>query len=167
MREPGTRNREPVAAREAGRAAEVQPVRGSDVKQRKGNTYGSSTFGFEDLQVYQEARAFRREIYGLIQALPQEEKYALGQQMRRAAISLTANIAEGYGRYHYQETIQFLRQSRGSLMELIDDLNICADEQYATADELAKLRPLAEAVLRLINGYVSYLQRKKAEPKDA
>ena len=79
---------------------------------------------FEELEVYQLARELRKEIYSLTKKLPVEEKFNLAGQMRRAATSLTNNIAEGHGRYHYQENIQFCRQSRGSLMELIDDLNI-------------------------------------------
>ena len=72
----------------------------------------ASPFGFEDLEVYRAARAFRRRIYKLAKLLPEEEKYALGQQMRRAAVSLTNNIAEGYGRHHWQQNTQFCRQAR-------------------------------------------------------
>lgn len=79
---------------------------------------------FEDLDVYKLAREFRKEIFKLIKKLPDEEKYNLASQMRRASTSLTNNIAEGHGRFSYQENIQFVRQSRGSLEELIDDLNI-------------------------------------------
>lgn len=70
---------------------------------------------FEDLEAYKLARAFRKQIFGLIRMLPDEEKYNLVNQMRRAATSLTNNIAEGHGRFHYQENIQFCRQARGSL----------------------------------------------------
>ncbi len=70
---------------------------------------------FEDLEVYKAAREFRKKIYRLIKKLLGEEKFNLVGQMRRAATSLTNNLAEGYGRYHYQENIQFCRQSRGSL----------------------------------------------------
>ena len=85
---------------------------------------------FEALEVYKAARAFRKKIYKLIKGLPPEEKYNLASQMRRAALSLTNNIGEGHGRFFYQENIQFCRISRGSLMELIDDLNTCIDEKY-------------------------------------
>ena len=85
---------------------------------------------FEELEVYKAAREFRKKIYQLIKELPNEEKYNLAGQMRRAALSLTNNIAEGHGRFIYQENIQFFRISRGSLMELIDDLNTCIDEKY-------------------------------------
>ena len=79
---------------------------------------------FEDLQVYEAGREFRKRIYGLVKQMPPKEEYNLAIQMRRAALSLTNNIAEGHGRYHYQENMQFLRQSRGSLEEIIDDLNL-------------------------------------------
>lgn len=86
--------------------------------------------GFEDLEVYKLAREFRKRINTLTKELPKSEEYNLIFQMKKAAVSLTNNIAEGYGRYHYQENIQFCRQSRGSLCELIDDLNVCLDESY-------------------------------------
>ena len=67
---------------------------------------------FEDLEVYKAAREFRKKIYRLAKELPEYEKYSLAGQMRRASLSLTNCIAEGHGRFHYQENIQFLRQSR-------------------------------------------------------
>ena len=127
--------------------------------------YGDSKspFGFEDLDVYRAASAFRRRIYKLAALLPAEEKHALAQQMRRAAASLTNNIAEGYGRHHWQENTQFCRQSRGSLMELIEDINVCIDETYAPAEHLERLkREDAVEVLKLLNGYIAYLQKQKS-----
>ena len=116
---------------------------------------------FEDLEVYRAAREFRRKIYKLIGSLPTEEKYSLREQMRRAAISLTNNIAEGYGRYHYKENIQFCRQARGSLCELVDDLNICNDEGYFSEDMIAQHKSEASHVHKLLNGYIAYLRRRK------
>jgi len=118
---------------------------------------------FEDLEVYKLARELRQEIYKLIRKLPEEEKYNLAGQMRRAATSLTNNIAEGHGRYHYQENIQFCRQSRGSLMELIDDLNICIDEQYFLLDHLELLKQKAYQLNKKLNGYILYLKKRKTE----
>lgn len=83
--------------------------------------------------------------------------------MRRASTSLTNNIAEGHGRYHYQENIQFCRQSRGSLSELIDDLNVCLDEQYFSEDYLISLKEEAYKINKVLNGYIAYLKRKKIE----
>lgn len=118
---------------------------------------------FEDLEVYKAARKFRKKIYKLIKGLPGEEKFNLVGQMRRAATSLTNNISEGYGRYHYQENIQFCRQSRGSLCELVDDLNICIDEKYFPKDFLDNLKSEGALVLKLLNGYIAYLRRRKEE----
>ena len=66
-------------------------------------------YSFEDLDVYKLAREFSREISQLIKKLPNVEDYNLKNQMRRAKLSVTNNIAEGFGRYHYQENIQFCR----------------------------------------------------------
>ena len=66
---------------------------------------------FEDLEVYKLAREFSRKVGKLIQKLPPVEDYNLKGQMRRAKFSVTNNIAEGYGRYHFQENIQYCRQS--------------------------------------------------------
>ncbi len=118
---------------------------------------------FEDLEVYKLARELRKEIYKLIKKLPDEEKYNLSSQMRRAATSLTNNIAEGHGRYHYQENIQFCRQSRGSLSELIDDLNLCLDEKYLPQDYLQELKKKAYHINKLLNGYIAHLRRRKNE----
>lgn len=120
-----------------------------------------SGYGFEDLEVYKAAREFRKKIYLLIKRLPAEEKHNLVAQMRRAATSLTNNIAEGHGRFHYQENIQFLRQARGSLEELLDDLNICIDEKYFSEDEPNALKLEGFDLLHRINGYIVYLRKRK------
>jgi four helix bundle protein len=95
---------------------------------------------FEDLEVYQVAREFRRAMYRVAKQLPDEEKFGLCSQTRRAAVSLTNNIAEGHGRFHFLEQIKFMLQARGSLEELIDDLNSCTDENYFPAKEIEKLK---------------------------
>src|SRR2546430_17631451 len=82
---------------------------------------------FEELYVYRLARDFRKSISSLAKNLPQDERFNLTSQMRRAALSVTNNIAEGIGRDHYQEKIQFCRQARGSVTELIDDFKGCMD----------------------------------------
>ncbi len=118
---------------------------------------------FEDLEIYKLAREFRKKIYSLAKKLPEYEKYNLAGQMRRAAVSLTNCIAEGHGRFHYQENIQFLRQSRGSLEEIIDDINVCIDESYADLDRLNKLKQEGYIVLKRLNGYIKYLRKCKDE----
>ena len=115
---------------------------------------------FEDLEVYQVAREFRKEICRVAKQLPGEEKFGLTSQIRRAALSLTNNIAEGHGRFHFLEQIKFMLQSRGSLEELMDDLNACEDEAYLVATEIEKIRQDAWRVHKLINGYIRFLRSR-------
>ena len=97
----------------------------------------------------------------IISLLPDEERFNLGTQIRKSAVSITANIAEGYGRFHYQEGVQFYRISRGSLYELKDhlmscyNLNFIPDELY---DEGIKLIEEAKIVL---NGFINYVKKRK------
>lgn len=116
---------------------------------------------FEDLEVYQVARDFRKAMYRVARRLPDIEKFALTNQIRRAAVSLTNNIAEAHGRYHYLDQIKFLRQSRGSPQESIDDLNVCMDKQYLSHGEIAVLKEEGWRVRQLIDGYVRYLRDQK------
>jgi four helix bundle protein len=118
---------------------------------------------FEELEVYKAARELRKKIYQLIRKLPEEEKFNLTSQMKRASTSMTNNVAEGHGRYHYQENIQFCRQSRGSACEIIDDLNICIDEAYFPEASLSELKSEAYRVIKLLNGYIAYLKKRKGE----
>lgn len=109
---------------------------------------------FKDLDVWKAAREFRHEMYKLAKALPEIERFGLGNQIRRAASSVTANIAEGFGRFGYQENAQMCRQARGSLYELRDHLTACVDEGYITATEGKRLDTLAQTVARLPNGHL-------------
>ncbi len=81
--------------------------------------------------------------------------------MRRAAISVSNNIAEGHGRWHFQENIQFCRIARGSVEEVIDDLNLCLDEHYAEPASLYELTREAEMLIARINSYINYLKKSK------
>jgi four helix bundle protein len=95
-----------------------------------GNSVSVRVKDFTDLDVWKVAREMRREIYRLASSLPEFEKFGLASQLRRAATSVTANLAEGFGRYGYQENIHFCRQARGSIYELRDHLTTCLDAQY-------------------------------------
>ena len=116
---------------------------------------------FEDLEVYQVAREFRKAMYRVAKQLPDIEKFGLTSQVRRAALSLTNNIAEGHGRYHYLDQIKFTLQSRGSLEESIDDLNVCEDERYLLIKEIAFLKQDGWRLRQLIDGYIRYLRDQK------
>jgi four helix bundle protein len=118
---------------------------------------------FEDLEVYQVAREFRKAMYRVTRQLPEEEKFALATQIRRAALSLTNNVAEGHGRFHFLEQIKFMLQARGSLEELLDDLNVCTDENYLPAEQIKKLKSEGWRVHKLINGYIRFLRSRITE----
>ena len=100
-------------------------------------------------------------MYRVAKRLPDIEKFGLASQTRRAALSLTNNIAEGHGRFHYLDQIKFTLQSRGSLEELIDDLNACEDEQYLPVEEIVSLKDEAWRLRQLIDGYIRYLRIQK------
>jgi len=118
---------------------------------------------FEDLFIYQKAREFSRKIADIVKKLPSNEKNKLKDQMTRARRSITNNLAEGYGRFHYQENIQYCRQSRGSVYEIIDDLIECFDESYINDKELRSLKEEAYSLIKILNSYISYLQKAKQE----
>jgi len=117
---------------------------------------GKPVFTFEDLDVWKKARVMRNQISKLVKIFPKEEKYRLSDQMIRASRSVTANLAEGYGRFHYKENIQFRRQPRGSLFELIDHLTVALDEKYINTDEFIFLRAKCYALIKKLNSYIKY-----------
>ena len=116
---------------------------------------------FEDLIVWTRSRQLRIELTSITKSFPKDEKFMLVNQIVRAARSVTNNIAEGYGRFHYQENIQFCRQARGSLYELIDHLNICFDEKYITEQKYSELKFNIYNIIKILNGYISYLKKQK------
>jgi four helix bundle protein len=82
-------------------------------------TSGGAIRDSKDLEVWRAARELRKEIYSLARVLPDFEKFAVASQLRRASTSVTANLAEGFGRFGYQENAQLCRQARGSLYEVL------------------------------------------------
>ena len=118
--------------------------------------------GFEDLDVYQEARRFRKRIFKLTRLLPAEEKFVLSPQMRKAALSITNCIAEGHGAQTYRHNISYLYRARGSVYELQDDLKTCEDEHYFEKPHLDDLHEHSVRVAKLLNGYIRYLDKRIA-----
>ncbi len=114
---------------------------------------------FTTLECWQLARKVKLFFYEkIIPKLPKEEKYRLGNQIRDAAISATANIAEGYGRFHYKESIQFYRISRGSQFELKDHLISCFDLKFIDNSLLKEGWALLESSIKSLNGYIRFVQ---------
>jgi four helix bundle protein len=120
------------------------------------NSYKS----FEDLQCWQACREVRNFITELVKSYPKEEQYSIVDNMKRAARSTTQNIAEGFGRFHYKENLQFCRISRGSLFELTDDLITSIDEGFINKEDYELGRNKISNALALLNGYLKYLNSK-------
>ena len=120
---------------------------------------------FEDTKAWQLARNFRRNIYEITKSFPKEELYCLASQIRRAVISISSNIAEGYGRYNFQENIQFCRMARGSLIEVLDQLYVALDESYINQEKFDKLYNEGKNVERAINGYIGFLKEQQLKYK--
>lgn len=125
----------------------------------------SNLLSFEDLDCWKACREVRRYIITVVKKFPADEKYALSSGIRRSSRSITENIAEGFGRYHYQENIQFCRHSRGSLYEIIDQIMTALDENYITKEEYENGRILIDKALTLLNGYIKYLNKAKKSTK--
>jgi|SRR5215469_10296518 len=128
---------------------------------QKNSQPGLAYRSFEDLEVYKAAREFRKEMCKTARGLPDFEKFGLATQIRRAAVSFTNNLAEGHGRFHFLDQIKFTLISRGSLEELMDDLNICLDENYVAPGKVEELKTAAWHLLKLSNGYLRYLRDRK------
>jgi four helix bundle protein len=116
---------------------------------------------FEDLEVYKAAREFCKVMYTAARKLPEFERFELASQIRRAAVALTNNIAEGHGRFHCLDQIKFMLQARGSLQELVDDLNVCQDERYLPSTAVGQQKQQGWQVLKMLNGYLRWLRERK------
>jgi four helix bundle protein len=118
--------------------------------------------GLNRLEVYKVAQELAKFTYqNVLNQLPDEEKWGLTSQIRRAVSSIPANIAEGYGRYYYQETIRFCYLARGSLMELMSHIELCESAGFITRDQGLTIDKKAKSTLRLIHGYINYLKQCK------
>ncbi|MFY0698689.1 MAG: four helix bundle protein [Balneola sp.] len=116
---------------------------------------------FEDLKVWQIAHKISIDVFELTKRFPPDEKYRLKDQIIRSSRSISDNIAEGYGRFHYQENTQYCRQSRGSAYELINQLITAFDCKYINEEELSNKKLLVSECIKLLNGYIRYLQKAK------
>jgi four helix bundle protein len=121
-----------------------------------------SVQGLKRLQVWVRAKDFALMIYKrILPLLPSEEKWNLNQQLRRSSLSISANIAEGYGRFYYQDNVRFCYNARGSLEETLSHL-VFAFEAGFIPDELYKeLVKEGEEIDKMLNGYIGYLKKSK------
>jgi four helix bundle protein len=119
--------------------------------------------GYKDLDCYKKSRELRMFISVLVKKFPMDEKFHLIAQVKRSSRSVTANIAEGYGRYTYTDTRNFFIIARGSATETMEHLATAFDEKYINEDELQTGEEKCETAFKLINGYIAYLDRSKKE----
>lgn len=110
---------------------------------------------FTDLKVWQEGHKLVLIIYKLTNEFPKEERYSLIDQLRRCVISITSNIAEGFGRHSYKEKIQFYYQSQGSLTELKNQIYIARDVGYITYEQFDQIIKQADQVHKLLQGLIT------------
>ena len=120
---------------------------------------------FEDPEAYKADREFRKKVCAVAKKSPESEKFVLNPQMRKAALSVTNDIAEGRGGFPYVGNIRFMLIARGSVEELPDDLNTCEDEACLSPSAVAKLNGEGYSLMRLINGYIRH--RRDSKPARA
>jgi four helix bundle protein len=120
----------------------------------------SRKFSFETLDVYEKARALVSDIYRVQRTFPSEERFGLCDQLRRAAVSITANLAEGSGRQSIKEKIHFIEISYGSLMEVFCELQTACDLGYMTEERFNLIRPDFTDIAKMLSGLRSSLEKR-------
>lgn len=114
---------------------------------------------YTDLEVWQESRKLANNIYDLTKLFPKEEQFGLTNQIRRAAVSIPSNIAEGCGRQTAKDTINFLHIARGSLYEVETQCFIAMDQKYITKEAFESLFNSILSCKRLLNGFINYYRK--------
>lgn len=107
---------------------------------------------FKDLGAWREAHALVLEVYAITRKFPKEELFGIVSQMRRAAVSITSNIAEGFGRISYKEKSQFYSIAQGSLAELESQILVAKDLGYLSISEALKVEAQVAVVSRVLGG---------------
>ena len=119
----------------------------------------------EDLIVWQKARLLNNMVYSLTKSFPSSERNNLIDQLRRAVASICANIVEGFGRYHLQESIHFYRTARGSLLEVKSHLYIAVDQAYISQEDLLKAFALIDEIGKMLNGLINSTRNYRQNAK--
>ena len=118
------------------------------------------------LDVWKRAKDFALKIYReVLPKLPPDEKWGLAQQLRRSSVSIAANIAEGHGRFHYQDNVRFCYIARGSLEETLSHLVFCHEAGFIPVGIYATLEKEGEEIEKMIHGYIGYLMKTKQGAK--
>ena len=118
--------------------------------------------GFEDLECYQFALEVMAKVHAFSKILPSDEKYDLYSQIRRASKNVTGNIAEGYGRYHYLDSLHYYSIGRGELNETLSRLIEARVLKYINQTDFDELYKLIRKTEQMLNGYIAYVRRQRA-----
>ena len=117
-------------------------------------------FSFFDLRVYKESKELVKSVYRLLEKFPKYETYALGDQLRRAVVSVPSNIAEGSGRFSIKEKIHFIEIAYGSLTESLCQLDIAHDLEYITDEEFNNEKERINIIGKQLSGLRSSFQKQ-------
>ena len=121
-----------------------------------------SVQGLKRLQVWVKAKDFGIRVYKkVLPLLPADERWNLAQQLRRSSLSISANIAEGYGRFYYQDNVRFCYIARGSLAETLSHLIFASEVDFIPEALYKELEAEGEEIERMLNGYIGYLKKSK------
>lgn len=127
-----------------------------------------SVQGLKRLKVWARTMDFALKIYKeVLPLMPAEEKWALKQQLRRSSVSISSNIAEGYGRYNYQDNVRFCYIARGSLEEALSQIVFSHEIGYLPQSLYFELEKEGEELVRMLNGYIAYLKKSKQGANEA
>jgi four helix bundle protein len=118
---------------------------------------------FTELEVWKQARSIRILVKHITSTFPIEEKFRLTDQIIRASRSISNNVAEGHGRYNFQDNIRFCVMARGSLSETLDHMIIAVDEKLITEETYQAFKQEYDKCLKLLNGYIVHLRNRKIE----
>jgi four helix bundle protein len=121
-----------------------------------------SVEGLKRLEIWKRSKDFALNIYReVLPVLPIEEKWGLNQQIRRSSTSISANIAEGYGRFYYQDNVRFCYMARGSLEETLSHLVFCHEAGFVLSSTYQPLEQEGAEIGKMLNGYIAYLKASK------
>ena len=121
-----------------------------------------SVEGLKRLKIWVRSKDFALQVHKrILPLLPAEEKWNLNQQLRRSSLSIPANIAEGYGRFYYQENVRFCYIARGSLEETLSHLTFALEMKYISAELYKEFEKEGEEIDKMLNGYIGFLKKSK------
>ena len=115
---------------------------------------------FTDLKVWRDSHISTIKIYKLTEDFPRNEEFGLSSQMRRAASSMGANIAEGFGRFHFKDRLRFFQNSRGSAFELQNHLYLARDPGYIESTTTDEISSEIDEILKEINGLIRSINER-------